>query len=196
MGRWTCIAVAAGNRRGYRVVHPPLAQAARRRTRRPVTPEAIIAQITLSVVSAFVGAFLGTRRFVREKTWEARNTAYRQLVEAIHKIHYWAEQHYADIHFLPTVGAAKFKELAESNEAAREELWRYATIGELMISSRATEIIRDLRNELEQAAHWYEEDRNPENERESFAHYTELVRSSVNKFLPQLVTAAKRDLRG
>jgi hypothetical protein len=153
-------------------------------------------QALVVIGSAYLGAFLGTRRFVREKRWEAKNKAYQDIVEAVHKISYWAEQHYASVHFLPTPPEDKFEELAKSYEAAREELWRYSAVGELFISREARREVEGLRNEIEQAAFWYEQERTPESHDEDFSHMCTLMRNAIDKHLGCIIDLARLDLHG
>lgn len=90
----------------------------------------------------------------------------------------------------------KFAELAKSYEAAREELWRYSAVGELFISNAARSEVEELRNSIEQAAFWYEQERTPEAHEGEFAHLCTLIRNAVEKHLPRIINYARLDLQG
>jgi hypothetical protein len=151
-------------------------------------------ELVLSVLGAFGGALLGSKKFVKEKTWEAKYKAYQEIVEAIHKISFWAEQHYAEFHFMPSVAAQRFRELANEYEAAREQLWRYAAIGELLISEDVTEEVDALRGKIDAAAFQYELARDPENERHEFEYHCQQISRAVSEHLPAIIRLAKVDL--
>lgn len=158
--------------------------------------ESLLLQVALSVLGAFGGAFFGARRFVREKTWEAKHKAYQDIVESVNKVSYWAEQHLANLFDLPSTTSERFAELGREFEHAREQLSRYAVVGGLLISEAATREVESLRNEIEAAAYYYEEQRVDGNERDVFARYCELIQRAVATHLPEIIRLAKEDLHG
>lgn|SRR5690554_1302051 len=72
-----------------------------------------LVQAAIATASAFLAAFLATRKFREEKWWERKAAAYGELVEALHHMK-WSPSE--------TIDAAV--ESREIPQADKDELWR------------------------------------------------------------------------
>lgn len=151
-------------------------------------------KIGLLAIAAFLGAYFAGRRYMREKRWEAKYQAYRDIFESIHKLKYWSEQNYLKLHELPTRSSDKFKEMALSYSEAHENLWRYSHVAGITISDKSSKNLAELLVKIDSADFYYYDERNPDNYEEVFIRYFELITEAIDEHLPKITKLSKRDL--
>lgn len=156
--------------------------------------EDILYQIGLLVIAAFVGAYFGNTRHMREKRWEAKYRAYHDIFESIHTLKYWSEQNYLRLHLLPSCSTDKFKEMALTCDEARENLWRYSHIAGITISDKSSKNLAELLGKIWDADFYYDDELNQDNWEEVLIRYYELVTSAIDEHLPKITKLSKLDL--
>jgi len=148
------------------------------------------------LLAAFAGSWLALRKTKRERVWEARYEAYRQILSAIHDMRYWAEEAYSANLCLPSVGSEKLRSLAARFDEAKHELSSFVHVGELLIAERSREALEDLVTAISKEEFEFGDD--PVSEADFPNRYTDhcdRIRSIVSERLPGILELAKADIR-
>jgi hypothetical protein len=137
-----------------------------------------------SAFGAFLGSWLGLRRFRQERMWEEKFRVYQTLFNAMNDLCERFDQLW-DAHVaarqLPPEKEALLQQAAAK---AWPEVTKQARIGSFILSDHANATLTVLLKEVERAA-----------SAEDYAEYIDHQGSALNKALKVLKDAARADLR-
>jgi hypothetical protein len=163
----------------------------------------LLTSVLTALLAALAASSLTLQRVKRERRWEAKHQAYRSILRALHDIHFWAEEAYADLSMLPTVGAEKRDALRRRVDEAKHELWGFVHVGKLDISSDCAGVLESLLESVAIEEHRFREevtdfdDDDPagahEYQEDLRQHYDK-IRALIKTEIPAIVGAAKKDL--
>jgi hypothetical protein len=137
--------------------------------------------LLVAVVTAWLTVWLSLRRFYREKWWEAKMSAYTNVIEALHhmkrdlEISIDAEQCGRDTE------TDYHKEWNAKHRAAWDEIRKQIDVGEFLYSPESMQILQVLNAET----------RGPF---DTYYDHLEGFQAAVEKCLPAIKSAARRDL--
>ncbi len=152
--------------------------------------------VLTAAIAAFLGAYVGLGKYKREKAWDAKNQAYQNILNALNEIRFWANENYSQSLCLPTTNSKTSEELYKSYANAKEQLEKYVYIGELIISTKAKELLETLLQELSSEDFRFEDEGIDEsNADREMATHCEKIRKIVETHLPHLVSLARADLK-
>jgi hypothetical protein len=137
--------------------------------------------LLIAVTTAWVTVWLSLRRFYREKWWEAKMRSYTDVIQALHnmkrdlEISIQAEQRGQDTE------TDYHKEWGAKHRVAWDEIRKQIDVGEFLFSSESLQILESLNAETK--AHY-----------ETYYDHLEAFQAAVEKCLPEIKSAARRDL--
>lgn len=150
-----------------------------------ITIQTILIQIGLSLLVAattvLLTVWLSLRRFYREKWWEAKMSAYTDLIQALHHMK-------RDVEI--TIGAEERGEIEESDyrkewsarqQAAWEEVRKQIDVGEFLYSPTSVAVLRALVKESY-------------SEGGDYLSYLHKLSMAIDKCLPAIKVSARADL--
>jgi hypothetical protein len=158
-----------------------------------------LASLFTALAAAFLGSFLGIRKFKNEKIWQEKYQAYQDILSALEAMQLWANETYCNQKMLPTLGVETIKGGNWSSFAeARRVISKAACIGSLLLP---TEVIDEL--DALEAAIWQENFRNEDEryyypntfeESEAIALHAENIEKLIKPKLSSIIIHAKKDL--
>jgi hypothetical protein len=153
--------------------------------------------LLLTLGAAFTGSFLAVRQYRVEKRWDAKHSAYQEILTDVNAIHRWADENYAaHVPCLPSVSRDHLTELSRQFEMARDRLWQHVNTGELTICSDSVTLLRELMQEFEDERFNFEQEGvDDSNFTQEFSAHCEKIRSVIGNRLPSLIRSAKKDLK-
>ncbi|GGX71444.1 hypothetical protein [Saccharospirillum salsuginis] len=148
--------------------------------------------IAVGLISAYVASLLALRKFKREKVWDERRTAYKELIETVEEIIYWAEQVRASHCCEPTIGHE-----GDVNASLRT-LAKYSATGALIFSDKFHEVVMNANIRIHKLMFQIDDESMPDlhSEREMadwrLIQATE-IRKILEECLPELIRVAKSE---
>jgi hypothetical protein len=160
-----------------------------------VTHDAVF--FVLTTIAAYIGSFIAVRQYRAEKRWDAKHSAYQEILTDVNAIHRWADENYAaHVPCLPSISRDHLSELSKQFEIARDRLWQHVNIGELAICSRSVTLLRELMQEFENERFNFEQEGiDDSNFAQEFSAHCAKIRSAISNRLPSLIRSAKKDLK-
>jgi hypothetical protein len=156
----------------------------------------LIKDLVVPAVAALMAIWLATRKFKKERLWQDKYSAYQRVLESIEAVRYWADEASSEVAMLPTIGWFNGKTSSEFYAEAKREISKQTTIGTLLLSEPFVEKLNAFQTDLFGQTHIASEDHH-ENEREAhsaFGDHATAVRSLADKYLPELLQLARKDL--
>ena len=150
----------------------------------------------LASSAAFLGAYIGLGKYKKEKVWDAKNQAYQNILNALNEIRFWASENLSGNVGLPVVGSKTSEELRKSYTSAKEQLEKYAYIGELVVSDDAYAVIRKVMHEISAEDFRFEDEGGDESSyQDMFIKHCEKIGKIVEENMRQLISCARADLK-
>jgi len=151
-----------------------------------VTPlNTILIQVGLSllvaVTTALLTVWLSLRRFYREKWWEAKMTAYTDLIQALHHMKRGIELNMGDLLRGEIEEEEYRKEWSAKNQAAWDEVRKQIDVGEFLYSPTSVAILRTLLKDSH-------------SEVDSFVSYLHTLSAAVDNCISAIKVSARADL--
>jgi hypothetical protein len=154
------------------------------------------ASILLPIGTVVIGFFLALRQYRIQRRWDARHSAYQEILGDVCAIRRWANENYANEKCLPSVSIDQLVQLSKQFELARARLWQHVDVGELTISQDSVTALRGLMEEIEEERFNFEQEGiDDSNRAEVVSAHCEKIRSVIEKSLPSLLKLAKNDLK-
>jgi len=116
-------------------------------------------QAAISIGSAFLAAFLATKKFRSDKWWEKKAFAYAELVEALHKMKWPASEHLDAEIESREISHDDSNRMWEEFRLARRNTWRIADTASFLISDDAMKAVQEMERGLgdaRNAGSWFE----------------------------------------
>ena len=146
-----------------------------------------------ALVAAFLASFLALRKFKKERLWQEKYEAYKEILNSIHEMRFWASENYASSLCLPTVG--KSEETWQTYSLAKKTLLKHIQSGQLLISDAVTEKLQALVSEIWNQEHNFLETGTDEhNYHHELAEHAEKIEKIIDTHLAGIVQLSKDDL--
>lgn len=140
-------------------------------------------QASISIVAAFLAAWLSVRRFRDEKWWERKASAYSELIDALHKMKWRLSETYDAILEQRELSKEYSNELLHEFKLARQNVWRIADSSSFLVSPEVFKAAEEMEKGLSSAQiaeSWFE-------------HIDEQF-AAVNKCLKQVKSIGTKEL--
>lgn len=151
-----------------------------------------ISPIIVGFLAAYFGSLLALRKFKREKVWDERRAAYKDVIESFEELIHWSEQVRAYHCCEPTIGGeAKFDE-------SLRKISKFSATGSFIFSKKFQEILEQANENISRVRFKIDEESKPDQYTEagSAEWYFVLaneIRSIVKDCLPKLIAIAKSE---
>ncbi len=103
-------------------------------------------QTFLGIATAILAAYLSARwaaeRFIKERWWQRKETAYLEIIESLSDLISYAS-YCSDLYLRSTTGSPP-KELSERRREAHWKIEKAADVGALVISEKAAQALKEL----------------------------------------------------
>jgi len=106
----------------------------------------LITPIAVGFISAFFGSLVAIRKFKKEKLWERKEKAYSEIIDALYDLLQHCEIHKEDYGQGTGLSETKEKELSDNYNKAFWKIKKTTDIGTFVISSKAHDVLSELRN--------------------------------------------------
>jgi len=154
------------------------------------------ASLLVSIVTIVIGSFLALRQYRIQRRWDARHSAYQEILSDVSAIRAWANENYANELCLPSASSDQLVQLSKQFELARARLWQHVNVGELTISQDSVTALRGLMEEIEsERFNFGEQGIDDSNSVEAISTHCEKIRSIIDNSLPPFLRLAKNDLK-
>lgn len=164
-----------------------------------MTTGLLFTHIIIPFLSAWLGSLVALRKFKKERMWNEKYTAYQEILNAIEAMNLWAVEMQASSYMLPTIGYLDEKKPYELFAQARRQISKHACIGQLLISENVRIKLDKLQEDIWNESHRAEEESGaPENTFEGqleFGDHAQKVHEIIHKYLPDIISLAKADLK-
>lgn len=116
-----------------------------------------VVQVAIAIGSAFLAAYLATRKFRTEKWWERKAAAYGELVEALHHMKWYPSETLDAAMESREIPDADKDEYWKQYKLARRNVWKIADTSAFLVSPKVLEAIVEMERELGAArsADWW-----------------------------------------
>ncbi len=144
----------------------------------------VVVGLLVAVVSARVTVYFALKRFYSEKWWERKAEAYGTIIEALHHMKNYADQHMEFEMRGSELPEDRKKELTENFKRGHGEVRKRADVGTFVICEEAVGALVALEKDLEASGNttdWWE--------------HLDLEYAAVSKCLKTMRDIAKEDLR-
>jgi hypothetical protein len=146
-----------------------------------------------ALVAAFLASFLSLRKFKKERLWQEKYEAYKEILTSIHEMRFWASENYASSLCLPTAGMTE--ETWQLYSLSKKTLLKHIQSGQLLISDPVTEQLQALVSEIWNQEHSFQDTGTDEhNYHEELAKHAEKVGKIIDTYLAAIVQLSKSDL--
>ncbi|WP_283742950.1 hypothetical protein [Sideroxydans sp. CL21] len=148
--------------------------------------------IIVGLISAYVASSLALKKFKKEKVWDERRAAYKEVIESIEEIIHWSEQLRASHCCEPTIGREG------DVDASLRNLAKYSATGALIFSESFHDILKDANGRIHRIMFQIDDESKPDlnSEKEMaewrFVHASEM-RKVLEECLPKLISVAKSE---
>lgn len=152
-----------------------------------------LSPILIGFLAAYFGSLFALRKFKREKVWDERRAAYKEVIESLEELIYWSEQTRASHCCEPTIGGeAKFEE-------SLRKIAKFSATGNLIFSKEFQDTLEDTNNLIFKVRFQIKEESLPDLDTErGHAEWLFIlangIRESVEPNLKKLIKIAKNEL--
>ena len=154
----------------------------------------LVLPIVWAFLAAFLASFLSLKKFKREKYWDEKYHAYKNVIESLEEILHWAEQARAEHCSEDLINVeADF-------EGSLRNIRKYTLIGSLLFSEEFLKELNALHHEITMLRSKIHEEsmmdimNEPEYAKWNFALSVE-VKNIVKDRLPYIINEAKKEIR-
>lgn len=148
--------------------------------------EKILLQAFFSLVAAVFGSllvvWLALRRFYREKWWEQKMSAYTSIIQALHHMNRDLEISIRAEYAHGDTNSDFHKKWRAKHQEAWDEIRKQADIGEFLFSSEAVKLLQEVITN------------STSDPNDMYLDYLERTQSAVQKCMPAIKVAARKDL--
>jgi len=156
----------------------------------------LLSSIATPIIAAVLGYFFVLWKYKKEKMWQEKYNAYREILDAIQNMRHWADETYSSCHCLPTIGRAGGDEFHRGYAEARRCVSKYIGIGKLVISDKVAEKLNEMNGLLwEEAFRFEDEGMDDNNYNDELSRHAEKVRNIIDGLLEEIITLSKKDLK-
>ena len=148
------------------------------------TALAIYTAIAISVVSSWITVKLSTQQFRTQRWWERKVEAYEKIVETLHNLKMFSEQHLKADYRGIDLPEEKDAELRKRSRLAHDEIEKVIDTGAFLLSDNAMARLRQYRKEAARAT-----------ETTNWTEYLEADLDATYKCLNDMIEIAKSDLK-
>ena len=106
----------------------------------------IISTVLVGFVAAFLGSLVALRKFKKEKSWERKEKAYTEIIDALYDLLQHCEIHKEDYGQGTGLSESKEDELRNNYSRAFWEIKKVTDIGAFVISAEAHDVLIKLSN--------------------------------------------------
>jgi hypothetical protein len=151
-----------------------------------------ISPIIVGFLAAYFGSVLALRKFKREKVWDERRAAYKDVIESFEELIHWSEQVRASHCCEPTIGGeAKFDE-------SLRKISKFSATGSLIFSKKFQEILEQANKNISRVRFKIDEESKPDQYTEAgssewYFFLANEIRNIVEDCLPKLIDIAKSE---
>jgi hypothetical protein len=148
--------------------------------------------IIVGLISAYAASSLALKKFKKEKVWDERRAAYKEVIESIEEIIHWSEQVRASHCCEPTIGREG------DLDGSLRNLAKYSATGALIFSDKFHEVLTDANSRIHRIMFQIDDESKPDldSEREmaewNFVLANE-IRKVLEECLPELIRVAKSE---
>jgi hypothetical protein len=148
--------------------------------------------IVVGLISAYFASSLALKKFKKEKVWDERRSAYKEVIESIEEIIHWAEQVRASHCCEPTIGGE-----ANVDEPLRK-LAKYSVTGSLIFSDEFHNLLKDANLKIHRLRFEIDDESKPDvgSEREMAEWNFQLangIRKVLEECLLKLISVTKSE---
>lgn len=148
------------------------------------------------LLASFIGSSLAWRKYKKEKIWQEKYNAYRELVGAIQNMKHWADETYSSCLCLPTIGGTEGEEFHRGYAEARRCISKYIDIGKLLISDEVGDKLNEMNKLLwEEDFRFGDEGMDDSNYHDELSGHAETIRKIIDDRLEDIITLSKKDLK-
>jgi hypothetical protein len=112
----------------------------------------LVIQAGIAFASAYLAAYIATRKFRSEKWWERKANAYCELVDSLHQMSWYAEEFFEDRVGRKLISDIDLTEYGKQYRLARRNVAKISDTSAFLISSKAGDAVRLLIQKLEAAS--------------------------------------------
>ena len=117
----------------------------------------LISGIVVAVVASYVTVRLSLKRFYSERWWERKAQAYSEIVEALYDVQNSVELQLEAVERGLAYEDEYSKQLQERSVEGHRSIYKSAGIGAFIISDEASELLSQVRSEIETIWGQYED---------------------------------------
>jgi len=144
----------------------------------------ILSAIFIAAISSWITVQLSLKRFRFERWWERKVDAYSKIIEALHNLKAFSDNHLDALMRGSELSEEKDLELRARSQAARTELDKIVDIGSFLLSDQSFKRIQQFRKE-----------RNSLGSSPDWVEYLENDLHITSNCLSDLINLAKEDLK-
>lgn len=163
-----------------------------------ITLVSILTTFVTTFIAAVFGSYLALHKFKKEKLWQEKYAAYRDLISAIENIQFWGNEVNSSSFFLPQSGFPEGKEPGDFLSDALRKVDHYSVVGRLLFSDKFCKLLHEFRQELYtkrfDAQEEFDGVVDPREQEWHIVHNASAIRDIVQAYLPKIIAAAKREL--
>ncbi|WP_281212666.1 hypothetical protein [Shewanella insulae] len=151
-----------------------------------------LSPILVGLISAALASFLALRKFKKEKVWDERRSAYKEVIESVEELIYWSEQVRANYFCEPVIGVQ-----ANFDKSIRK-ISKFSATGSFIFSEKFHETLKQANLKIKRLMFEIEEDSKPDlgSEAEMASWKLALakgIREVLEESLPTLIKLANKD---
>lgn len=151
--------------------------------------------VFLPFAIAWLGFWLASRKFKKEKMWQEKYDVYKEIVSSAEAISYWSEQARNESVMLPTIGWFDGKKPHEFYAEAKRRLTKHAAVGNLLISKECVDLLSAFLSEIFKEEFRAEDERShDQNDDEDFRVHVSEINKIAMQYLPKIIDKARKDL--
>ncbi|MGI2144482.1 hypothetical protein [Shewanella frigidimarina] len=148
--------------------------------------------IVVGFVSATLASQLALRKFKREKVWDEKRSAYKEVIESIEELIFWSEQVRANHCCEPTIAV-------EANfDSSIRKISKFSATGAFIFSTDFQKTLEQANSKIHRLIFKVDEESKPDlgSKREMADWHFGLangIREILEELLPKLIEIANRD---
>lgn len=156
----------------------------------------LLSSIATPTIAAVLGYFFVLWKYKKEKMWQEKYNAYREILDAIHNMKHWADETYSSCLCLPTIGVAGEEEFHRGYAEARRCVSKYIDIGKLVISDEVAEKLSEMNGLLwEESFRFEDTGMDDNNYSDELSRHAENVKKIIDGRLEEIINLSKKDLK-
>jgi hypothetical protein len=112
----------------------------------------LVIQAAIAFASAYLAAYIATRKFRSEKWWERKANAYCELVDSLHQMSWYAEEFFEDRAGHKSISVIDLTEYGKQYRLARRNVVKISDTSAFLISSKVGNAVSALIQKLKVAS--------------------------------------------